>query len=102
MYESKIEMWYCRKLRALGIEALKVLRAGWPDRACIADGRVVFVEFKRNAKCRPTPQQECVHDAIRNIGCDVLVISQREEQIVRKILEKLGKITDGKQEEKKC
>lgn len=46
---------------------------GWPDRLFMYDGKVMFIEFKREGN-KPTPLQEQVHDKLRRAGFDVFVV----------------------------
>jgi len=58
-------------------------RIGWPDRLFLYQGRVLFVEFKRQGE-RPRKMQEYIHGLIRRHGFKVAVIdtiTQGREQI---------------------
>ena len=62
--------WLVRKIKWLG-------RRGAPDRMYMKEGRVVFVEFKREKKV-PTAQQNREHNRLRAAGCEVITIDSIE------------------------
>lgn len=46
---------------------------GWPDRLFMYDGKVMFIEFKREGR-KPTPLQTEIHTRLRKAGFDVFVV----------------------------
>lgn len=50
---------------------------GWPDLTAIKNGRVVFVEVKRDGE-KESVKQKIIHDRIREAGGEVLVYSESD------------------------
>lgn len=61
------------KLNVLG-------RRGWPDRIFVANGRVLFVEFKAPGE-EPRKLQEEIHARLRRARCPVAVVDSVESGI---------------------
>jgi hypothetical protein len=80
MLEKTIEKKTTDKAKALGWWACKLTSpsfAGIPDRMFIRNGRVVFIEFKRQGE-KPRKLQEIVIRDMRFHGAEVYVIDSVE------------------------
>lgn len=79
--EKATERKLCEEVNKLGGWAIKLLATqvtGLPDRLILLPGgRVYFVELKSYGK-KPTKIQEIVHNKIRALGFDVLIIDSKE------------------------
>lgn len=53
---------------------------GVPDRIVIKDGRVIFVELKRDGE-KPTPRQLLMHRRLRKCGADVRVVTGMRQAV---------------------
>ena len=80
--EKSTEHYFCTQMRALGLPCIKQFNpfeAGWPDRLVVLPGgRVIWVEFKSKGE-KPTAIQRIRHNALRDKGHDVEIVSCREE-----------------------
>lgn len=77
MLEKQIESAVCDYAKTKGLLAYKFTspnRAAVPDRMLVCpDGRVFFIEFKREGQ-KPTPAQEREHDRLRKHNVSVFVV----------------------------
>ena len=75
--EKQIEAAVCEYAKTKGLIAYKFTspgRAAVPDRLFVCpDGRMFFVEFKREGQ-KPTAAQQREHDKLRNRNVSVFVI----------------------------
>lgn len=77
MLEKQIEAVVCEYAKVRGLLVYKFTspaRAAVPDRLLVCpDGRVFFIEFKREGQ-KPTPAQEREHDRLRRHRINVFVV----------------------------
>ena len=76
----------CKQRGALCIKLLADLFNGLPDRMCLfKNANVVFVELKSTGM-KPRKLQIHVHNAIKNLGFEVIVIDTKEgvDELIRK------------------
>lgn len=73
-----------------GVTELKIQKKrGWPDRALLYKGGVVFIEFKRPGE-KAEPLQEHVHGILRKQGFAVVVVDSVAQG--RAVVDELTKI----------
>jgi hypothetical protein len=76
MLEKQIEAKVCDYAKAKGMMVYKFTspaRAAVPDRLFILNGRVFFIEFKREGQ-KVTPAQEREHHRLRQQAINVFVV----------------------------
>lgn len=76
MLEKQIEAKVCEYAKTKGVLAYKFTspaRAAVPDRMFILNGRVFFIEFKREGQ-KPTEAQDREHDRLRRHKVNVFVV----------------------------
>lgn len=76
MLEKQIEAKVCDYAKTKGMMVYKFTspaRAAVPDRLFILNGRVFFIEFKREGQ-KPTPAQEREHNRLRQQAINVFVV----------------------------
>lgn len=79
--ESVIEADVSRYAVSKGVLTLKLNvsgRRGWPDRIYLFNGRVMFIEFKRQGE-QPRKLQEYVHGQLRQHGFGVFVVDNLQQ-----------------------
>ena len=89
MLENVIERRLVNAVKESGGVCLKFTspgNAGVPDRICLREGRVVFVECKAPGK-KPRPVQELMMTRLRKLGFKCFVLDSVEgiDEIVRKL-----------------
>lgn len=80
--ESSVESSCAKYAKTRGWFEVKIERAsirGFPDRIFVRRGEVIFVEFKRDEKEEPRPQQLKRHRDLIEHGATVLVVKNLEE-----------------------
>lgn len=80
MLEKQIEAKVCDYAKVKGMMVYKFTspaRAAVPDRMFIRNGRVFFIEFKREGQ-KPTPAQEREHNRLRQQAINVFVVDNVE------------------------
>jgi hypothetical protein len=78
--EKQIEAKVCDYAKTKGMMVYKFTspaRAAVPDRMFIRNGRVFFIEFKREGQ-KPTPAQEREHNRLRQQAINVFVVDNVE------------------------
>lgn len=83
MLEKEIESKIRKAVKKHGGLFLKFVspsETGVPDRIVIQDGRVIFVELKRDGE-RPTPRQLLMHRRLRKCGADVRVVTGMQQAV---------------------
>lgn len=92
--EKILDLRLCAGIKALGGECLKLhpmTHAGIPDRLILLNGNGFFVELKSPGR-QPTKLQTWWHARLKNIGFEVLVVSDLPSLINAKLLaERLSK-----------
>jgi hypothetical protein len=81
MLEKQIEAKVCDYAKAKGMMVYKFTspaRAAVPDRLFILNGKVFFIEFKREGQ-KPTPAQEREHNRMRQHQINVFVVDNVEQ-----------------------
>jgi hypothetical protein len=81
MLEKQIEAKVCDYAKSKGVLAYKFTspaRAAVPDRMFIYNGRMFFIEFKREGQ-KPTPAQEREHNRLRQHKINVFVVDNVEQ-----------------------
>jgi len=82
MREKTVETALINAVKVAGGFTIKLLAlhfAGIPDRLCLLPGgRAIFVEVKAPGKV-PTPRQLWVHQRLKKLGFNVLVIDNTED-----------------------
>ena len=81
MLEKQIESAVCdyAKERGLGVyKFTSPARAAVPDRMFIYQGRMFFIEFKREGQ-KPTPAQEREHHRLQQHQINVFVVDRIEQ-----------------------
>lgn len=82
--ERDIEKWLREKIQQLGGVAMKFTSPGndgVPDRiAVLPGGRIWFVELKREGE-KPTAIQKWQMEQLRKMGCNVALITGKQEAI---------------------
>ena len=73
---------YVKKDKGIALKLQLLNQRGFPDRTCLKDGRVLFIEFKRG-KNTLSANQEKWKTALEKIGCTVYVCYTAEEAIQR-------------------
>jgi len=90
MRESTIEQWYCSELKRRNVHNVKLGKNGWPDRMFLANGSVMFVEFKAPGKhIDKKGKQEYWRKRLQGEGFVVLEISYKSDAIVETIATEL-------------
>ena len=83
LIENDVERYLIKRVKAVNGLCLKFVspgNAGVPDRLIIwPNGRVVFVELKRDANHHPRPLQLRWHRVIRSKQVDVYVLHSKQE-----------------------
>ena len=81
--EKDIEKECCAHARSLGIAALKLALIGlrgFPDRTLLVpQGKVIFVEFKRDSNCKLSPSQEKYKELLERLGFKYYVVYSLEQ-----------------------
>jgi len=80
--EAKIERETCRRARdEYGVENIKLIAPGWPDRQfIIPGGKPLLIEFKAPSEV-PRPLQKHVHQKLRKLGYNVQVHDDTERAV---------------------
>jgi hypothetical protein len=60
-------------LNSIGVT--KILRNGWPDFVAVIKGFPVFIEVKSGPDDLPRPNQVKMHNLLKGLGLDVIVIN---------------------------
>ncbi len=80
MREREVEQYFIRRVREAGGLQRKFVSPGVrgvPDRICVLEGRVHFVELKAPGKLL-RPDQVREHKKLRDAGCNVWVIDSKD------------------------
>jgi hypothetical protein len=80
------ESWFEREVLVKGVEArggacwkfVTPGRVGAPDRIILLNGKARFAECKRPGE-RARPEQLVVHETLRDLGFDVVVLSAADD-----------------------
>lgn len=81
MLEKQIEAKVCDYAKDAGVLVYKFTspaRSAVPDRMFIYNGRMFFIEFKREGQ-KPTPAQEREHNRLRQHKINVFVVDNVEQ-----------------------
>ncbi len=84
MTEAEIQRAIINRHKKNGWFVTKLIQTstnGIPDVLLIKDGRVVFIEVKRNEKLKPSPLQIYMHDTIRAHKIEVVITSNPDYEL---------------------
>lgn len=78
LLESNIQARIIKRLETQGFYIIKLVltnKNGIPDLLCLKDGKAFFIEVKRPGE-KPRPLQEFRINELRNLGFEVLILTE--------------------------